>query len=68
MKEDNGPLGMRFHLLAELRQKLTGWRDDPDLAGRREPGALEKLSVEERKERLALWREVEARLSRTANR
>jgi hypothetical protein len=40
----------------------------PDLVGVREPGALEKLSDEERKEWLALWREVEALLSRTASR
>jgi hypothetical protein len=44
------------------------WRYDTDLAGLREPGALEKLSAEEREEWLALWREVEALLSRTASR
>jgi serine/threonine-protein kinase len=52
----------------ELRRTLAAWRDDPDLVGVREPGALAKLSDEERKEWLALWREVEALLSRTASR
>jgi eukaryotic-like serine/threonine-protein kinase len=45
---------------------LTGWRGDPDLAGLREPGALDKLSAEERKEWLALWGEVETLLRETA--
>jgi serine/threonine-protein kinase len=50
---------------ALVRQRLTAWRDDPDLAGLREPDALEKLSVEERKEWLALWKEIDALLNRT---
>ncbi len=33
----------------------------------REPGALDKLSAEEWNELLALWREVEALLSRMAS-
>ena len=45
-----------------------GWRYDTDLAGLREPVALEKLSAEERKKWLALWSEVGALLSRTASR
>jgi serine/threonine-protein kinase len=48
------------------REMLTLWQDEPDLAGLREPGALDKLSGEERKEWLALWREVVALLRRTA--
>jgi serine/threonine-protein kinase len=52
----------------QLRQTLTGWRDDPDLADLRQLGALAKLSAEERKEWLALWGEVEALLSRPASR
>jgi serine/threonine-protein kinase len=44
---------------------LTHWQADPDLAGLREPGALDKLSAEERKEWLALWTDVEALLRRT---
>jgi serine/threonine-protein kinase len=53
---------------SELRRTLKGWRYDPDLAGLREPVALEKLSAEERKKWLALWSEVGALLSRTASR
>jgi serine/threonine-protein kinase len=54
--------------VGKLQQTLADWRDDPDLAGLRDPRALEKLSAEERKEWLALWSEVGARLSRTARR
>jgi tetratricopeptide (TPR) repeat protein len=43
---------------------LTHWQADPDLAGLREPSALDKLSADERKECLALWKEVAAVLSR----
>jgi serine/threonine-protein kinase len=50
------------------RLALTGWRGHPDLAGVREPAALDKLSAEEHKEWLALWREVDALLSRPASR
>jgi len=48
-----------------LRQTLTGWLDDPELAGLREPAELARLPVEERKEWLALWEEVAALRSRT---
>jgi eukaryotic-like serine/threonine-protein kinase len=48
------------------RRRLMGLLADPDLAGLREPDALEKLSVEEREEWLALWKEVGALLDRTA--
>jgi hypothetical protein len=43
---------------------LAHWRADPNLAGLREPGALDKLSADERKECLALWDEVAAVLPR----
>jgi serine/threonine-protein kinase len=43
-----------------VRQRLTKWRVDPDLAGLREPTELEKLSVGERNDCLALWAEVSA--------
>ncbi len=52
----------------EVRKALAAWQADPDLAGLREPGALAKLSAEEREESLALWREVWALLGRTAAR
>ena len=51
-----------------LRGRLTQWRADPDFAGLSDPGALERLSAEERKECLALWEEVEGLLDRTAGR
>jgi hypothetical protein len=44
---------------------LTGWRADPDLTGLRQPDALAKLSVLERREWLALWKEVDALINRT---
>jgi serine/threonine-protein kinase len=43
---------------------LTRWQVDPDLAGLREPSALDKLSADERNECLALWNEVGAVLKR----
>jgi serine/threonine-protein kinase len=49
-----------------VTKTLTYWQADPDLVGLREPTALDKLSAEEREEWLALWREVEAILRRTA--
>jgi serine/threonine-protein kinase len=47
------------------KKMLTHWQGDPDLAGLREPSALEKLSAGERKEFVALWAEVAAVLART---
>jgi hypothetical protein len=43
---------------------MQHWQTDSHLAGLREPGALEKLSPDERKECLALWQEVAALLGR----
>jgi hypothetical protein len=41
---------------------LARWPDEPDLAGLREPRALDQLPVDERQECRDLWSEVEARL------
>jgi serine/threonine-protein kinase len=51
---------------AKVRETLTWWRQDPDLAGLRDPGELNKLPADERKEYSALWAEVTAVLARTA--
>jgi serine/threonine-protein kinase len=48
-----------------VRQALTRWREDPDLACVRDPGELDKLAPDERTEYLALWAEVAAVLART---
>jgi serine/threonine-protein kinase len=47
------------------RRALARWRYEPDLACVREPGELNKLAADERKEYLALWAEVAAVLART---
>ncbi len=47
---------------ATVQRTLAQWRDDPDLAGVREPAALTKLPSEERQEWHALWSDVAARL------
>jgi tetratricopeptide (TPR) repeat protein len=44
---------------------LTNWQAEPDLAGLREPHALDDLSADERKDWLALWHDVRALLKRT---
>ncbi len=49
---------------AGVRDKLTRFRDSPDLAGLREPAELEKLSADERKDCLALWTEVGVAIER----
>jgi tetratricopeptide (TPR) repeat protein len=41
-----------------VRQRLTQWQGDPDLACLREPVELLNLSAEERKDCLSLWDEV----------
>src|SRR5262249_343220 len=48
-----------------VREALTRWRKEPDLACVRDPGELDKLAADERKEYLALWAEVVAVLART---
>jgi serine/threonine-protein kinase len=49
---------------AQVKTLMRHWQADADLAGLREPGALAKLSTEERGEWLALWKEVGALLKR----
>jgi serine/threonine-protein kinase len=49
---------------ASVRACMRHWQTDVDLAGLREPSALDKLSPAERQECLALWKEVAAVLSR----
>lgn len=41
---------------AQLQQALAHWRDDRDLAGLRDPAALDQLPPEERQEWRALWK------------
>jgi hypothetical protein len=53
-KLDSNPAANRL-----VRMTLMHWRADPDLAGLREPSALNKLSTDESKECLALWKEAE---------
>jgi hypothetical protein len=48
-----------------VRQALTRWRDDPDLAGVRNSSELDKLDADERKLFAALWAEVAAVLAHT---
>src|SRR5262249_47052083 len=50
---------------AKVRETLTWWRQDPDLAGLREPGELGKLPADERKACLEMCVEVAAVLART---
>jgi serine/threonine-protein kinase len=48
-----------------VREALTRWSNEPDLAGLREPDELNKLPADEREQFLALWEEVAAVLART---
>ena len=43
---------------------LARWREDPDLAGLRDPAALNKLPPAERQECRTLWNEIEAQIQR----
>jgi eukaryotic-like serine/threonine-protein kinase len=43
-----------------VRRTLTQWRNEPDLAGLREPVELARMSAHERADCLALWNEVGA--------
>ncbi len=45
-----------------LQNQLLHWRDDPGLAGLREPLALDKLPPAERPECRALWSDLDVRL------
>jgi serine/threonine-protein kinase len=48
----------------DIRKLLKGWQTAPDLAGLRDPEALEKLLADEQRECRALWNEVAAVLRR----
>jgi serine/threonine-protein kinase len=48
-----------------VREALTRWQKEPDLACVRDPSELDKLPDDERKEYLALWADVAAILART---
>ena len=50
---------------AAVQKALARWREDRDLAGLRDAGALERLPPAEREECRALWRDLEALLSPT---
>ena len=47
-----------------VKEMLTLWQDEPDLAGLREPARLKMLAEDERKDCLALWAEVGAVIAR----
>jgi hypothetical protein len=47
-----------------VKEMLTFWQDEPDLAGLREPARLKELAEDERKGCLALWAEVGAVIAR----
>ena len=51
----------------DAQQARADWRGDPAFVGVRGAGDLGRLSDEEREDWLALWRDVESLLSRTAN-
>ena len=55
-------------LTPEAREKviqyLAGWRQDPDLAGLRDPAKLDELPPPEREECRTLWKQLEATLVR----
>jgi tetratricopeptide (TPR) repeat protein len=53
--------GLPFERSIALRM-LTNWQTEPDLAGLREPQALDDLPLDERKDCLAVWQEVRASL------
>jgi serine/threonine-protein kinase len=59
---DAGPAATR----GTGRLALTRWHNEPDLAGLRDPGDLDKLPADERQEYLALWADLAAVLARTA--
>ena len=50
---------------ALVRKKLALWQVDPDLAGMREASAVDKFSLDERQECLALWHAIGNLLKRT---
>jgi serine/threonine-protein kinase len=52
---------------AVARNQLAHWRADKDFSGVREPAQLERLSPRERDDWLALWRDVDSEIRRTAS-
>jgi serine/threonine-protein kinase len=48
----------------QVREMLTHWRVDPDLAGIRREGGMEKWSADERRESATLWKDVDDLLDR----
>jgi tetratricopeptide (TPR) repeat protein len=61
----DGTLESGFEQDRNLAKKmLTRWRVEPDLAGLRESNALDDSSLDERKENLELWRDVNVVLDR----
>jgi serine/threonine-protein kinase len=49
------------------KRMLTNWLAEPDLAGVREPHALDDLSLDEREDCLALWHDVRVLLKRNCH-
>jgi serine/threonine-protein kinase len=58
---NSGPAATR----AAVRLALSRWRNESDLACVRDPGELDRLPADERKEFIALWADVAAVLART---
>jgi serine/threonine-protein kinase len=63
-KLDIGTPADRVRARVLAQKTLAPWRDDPDLAGLRDAGALEKLPPAERQQCRALWQEVATLLRR----
>jgi serine/threonine-protein kinase len=59
-KLGTGQLGERL----QARRVLSPWRDEPDLAGVRDPDSLDRLLPAERQEWRSLWGEFEALIRR----
>jgi serine/threonine-protein kinase len=51
-----------------VQKTLSRWRTDPDLAGLRDPEALDRLPPDERQECAALWGNIDALLKRARDR
>jgi hypothetical protein len=51
-----------------VKKMLPLWQAEPDLAGIRDPGAIDKLPADEREECLSLWQEVGSLLKRAQTR
>jgi tetratricopeptide (TPR) repeat protein len=49
---------------SEVERAQASWRADPDLAGLRDPQAIDKLPAAEREECLALWSDLDAWVGR----